>query len=139
DNGVINNDSTIEIVREDFIGDIRDGTVTLESGTYKLTGKVLVREGAKLVIRAGVTIESQSSSTDVIIRYIAVDQGGEIHVQGTASNPVVMTSVDKFPSAWGGLVLCGKAPINKGIPASAEVSDLAYGGDDPNDSSGSIK
>src|SRR5690606_1622025 len=60
-------------------------------------------------------------------------------VQGTASNPVVMTSVDKFPGAWGGLVLCGKAPINKGIPASAEVSDLAYGGDDPNDSSGSIK
>jgi hypothetical protein len=139
DNGGSNNDSTFELVREDFKGDITDGTVTLESGTYKLTGKVVVKEGAKLVIKAGVTIEAQSSSTDGIIRYIAVAQGGEIQVQGTASNPVIMTSVDKFPGAWGGLVLCGKAPINKGIPASAEVSDLAYGGDDPNDSSGSIK
>jgi hypothetical protein len=139
DNGGSNNDSTFELIREDFKGDITDGTVTLESGIYKLTGKVVVKEGAKLVIKSGVTIEAQSSSTDGIIRYIAVAQGGEIQVQGTASNPVIMTSVDKFPGAWGGLVLCGKAPINKGTPASAEVSDLAYGGNEPNDSSGSIK
>jgi hypothetical protein len=139
DNGTSNNDSTFELVRDNFKGDITDGTVTLESGTYKLTGKVVVKEGAKLIIKSGVTIEAQSSTTDGIIRYIAVAQGGEIHVQGTASSPVVMTSVDKFPGAWGGLVICGKAPINKGIPASAEVSDLAYGGNEPNDSSGSIK
>lgn len=139
DDGGKKDDSTFELVRDDFKGEINDGTVTLESGTYKLTGKLIVNEGAKLVIKSGVTIEAQSSTTDGIIRYIAVAQGGEINIQGTASNPVVMTSADKFPGAWGGLVICGKAPINKGTPASAEVSDLAYGGNESNDSSGSIK
>ena len=43
------------------------------------------------------------------------------------------------PGAWGGLVICGKAPINKGTSASAEVSDLTYGGTDVFDNSGSIK
>lgn len=131
--------STFVLNRDDFKGDINDGTVTLESGTYNLTGRLLVKDGAKLVVKAGVTIEASSSATDGIIRYIGVAQGGEIDVQGTASNPVVMTSVNKTPGAWGGLVLCGKAPINKGTPAQAEVSDLAYGGNDASDSSGSIK
>lgn len=131
--------STFVLNRDDFKGDINDGTVTLESGTYNLTGRLLVKDGAKLVVKAGVTIEASSSATDGIIRYIAVAQGGQIDVQGTASDPVVMTSVNKTPGAWGGLVLCGKAPINKGTPAQAEVSDLAYGGNDASDSSGSIR
>lgn len=141
DNGGNPDPSTFELVRDDFKGEIEDGTVTLESGTYKLTGKLIVNEGAKLVIKAGVTIEAASSTTDGIIRYIAVAQGGEIHVQGTASAPVVMTSVNKTPGSWGGLVLCGRAPINKGIPATAEVSELAYGGNDSSteETSGSIR
>src|SRR5690606_28263874 len=54
---------------------------------------------------------------------------------------VVMTSVNKTPGSWGGLVLCGRAPINKGIPATAEVSELAYGGNDSSteETSGSIR
>lgn len=131
--------STFVLNRDDFKGDINDGTVTLESGTYNLTGRLLVKDGAKLIIKAGVTVEASSSATDGIIRYIAVAQGGEIQVEGTASSPVVMTSVNKVPGSWGGLVICGKAPINKGTPAQAEVSDLAYGGSDASDSSGSIK
>lgn len=131
--------STFVLNRDDFKGDINDGTVTLESGTYNLTGRLLVKDGAKLIIKAGVTVEASSSATDGIIRYIAVAQGGEIQIEGTASSPVVMTSVNKVPGSWGGLVICGKAPINKGTPAQAEVSDLAYGGSDASDSSGSIK
>jgi hypothetical protein len=50
-----------------------------------------------------------------------------------------MTSETKKPAAWGGLVICGKAPINKGTTASAEVSELTYGGTVANDNSGSIK
>ncbi len=125
--------------RNDFKGDVNEGEVVLESGTYTLTGRVTVKDGAKLTIKPGVTVEASSAATDGIIRYIAVAQGGEIHVQGTASAPVVMTSADKTPGSWGGLVLCGKAPINKGAPAQAEVSGLAYGGTDASDSSGSIK
>lgn len=124
--------------RNDFKGDINKGEVVLETGTYTLTGRLLVKDGAKLTIKPGVTILSNASD-DGIIRYIAVAQGGKIDVQGTAMNPVVMTSENNTPGAWGGLVLCGKAPINRGITAQAEVSDLTYGGNDALDSSGSIK
>ena len=133
------NKSTFVLDRENLKGEINDGTVTLESGTYKLTGKLIVKETAKLVIKPGVTIEATDATTDGVVRYIAIAQGGEIDVQGTASNPVIMTSSVKQPGGWGGLVICGKAPINKGLTASAEVSELTYGGAISNDSSGSIR
>ncbi|WP_439553657.1 hypothetical protein [Flavobacterium macrobrachii] len=133
------NKSTFVLDRENLKGEINDGTVTLESGTYKLTGKLIVKETAKLVIKPGVIIEATDATTDGLVRYIAIAQGGEIDVQGTASNPVIMTSSVKQPGSWGGLVICGKAPINKGLTASAEVSELTYGGAISNDNSGSIR
>lgn len=133
--------STFELVREDLQGTINDGVVTLESGTYKLTGKLIVGNNATLVIKPGVVIEATELAAGQFesVRYIAVAQGGKIDVQGTSTNPVVMTSAVNTPGAWGGLVICGKAPINKGTSASAEVSDLTYGGTDVFDNSGSIK
>jgi len=129
-----------QVVRDDLRGEINEGTVVLESGTYKLTGKLIVNAGATLTIKAGVIVEATNLSQDrQDIRYIAVAQGGKINVEGSASSPVVFTATTKTPGAWGGLVLCGRAPINKGATASAEVSDLTYGGTDVNDNSGSIK
>ena len=134
-------DSSFVVNRDNLQGDINDGEVVLESGTYKLTGKLVVKNNAKLTIRPGVKIEATAipAGEFASVRYIAISQGGKIDVQGTASNPVVMTATQTNPGAWGGLVLCGKAPINKGTTASAEVSDLTYGGTDTNDNSGSIK
>lgn len=133
-------DSTFVLDRENLTGEINDGEVILESGTYKLTGKLIVNAGAKLTIRPGVRVEAtQATAGDfAAVRYIAVAQDGEIDVQGTSSSPVVMTAAVQSPGAWGGLVLCGRAPINKGLTASAEVSDLTYGGSMPGHSSGSI-
>lgn len=129
--------------RNDLKGEIKSGEhVTLSDGTYKLTGKLVVANGGKLTIKAGVKIEATSLSSDNdfnAVRYIAVGQGGQIFVEGTSSNPVVMTAEQHTPGSWGGLVLCGKAPINKGTTATAEVSELTYGGTDANDNSGSIK
>jgi len=141
DNTNDNTNSSFVLDRENLKGEINQGTVILENGTYKLTGALVVKDGAKLVVKQGVTIEATPASGGDFssVRYIAVAQGGEIDVQGTAENPVVMTSTNKTPGSWGGLVLCGKAPINKGITASAEVSELTYGGVNPQDSSGSIK
>lgn len=141
DNG--SGDGTPFVVnREDLKGNIGNGQVaTLESGTYKLTGKLVVNAGGKLIVKQGVKIEATPASDGdfAAVRYIAVAQDGEIDVQGTSTSPVVMTATDQTPGAWGGLVLCGKAPINKGLTASAEVSDLTYGGNVPGDSSGSIR
>lgn len=128
--------------RNDLKGEIPNGQeVILESGTYKLTGALVVKEGAKLVIREGVTVEATPLPPNQFssVRFIGVARGGEIDVQGTAQRPVVMTAEQKQPGAWGGLVICGAAPINKGETAQSEVGDLAYGGTNPSDNSGSIK
>lgn len=140
DNPEPDGDSSFELVRDDFQGEITDGEVILTSGTYKLTGKIEVRNGATLTIKPGVTIEATNLSGErQEVRYVAVAQGGKINIEGTSENPVVMTATTKTPGAWGGLVICGRAPINKGLTASAEVSELTYGGNDANDNSGSIR
>lgn len=140
DNGNDEPTSTFVLDANDLQGTINDGEVVLESGqTYKLTGKLIVANTAKLTIEDGVTIEATKREEGEDIRYIAVAQGGEIYVKGTASSPVVMTATEKSPGKWGGLVICGKATINKGLTASAEVSDLTYGGNEDTDSSGSIQ
>lgn len=133
--------STFVVNREDLKGTINDGNVVLESGTYKLTGKLVVANGATLTIKAGVKVEATALVAGQFqeVRYIAVSQGAKIDVQGTASNPVIMTAAVQAPAAWGGLVICGKAPINKGTTATAEVSELTYGGTVANDNSGTIK
>lgn len=129
-----------EVDRENLRGTIKNGEhIILENGVYKLTGPLVVENGGKLTIKAGVTIEATAFKDGEEIRYIATAQGGQIFVEGTADKPVVMTAVNKTQGAWGGLVLCGRAPINKGATASAEVSGLTYGGTAVNDSSGSIK
>ena len=134
--------STFTADATNFKGDINDGTVTLDpTQTYNLTGKLIVNDGAKLVIPAGTTIEASGGTQS----YIAVAQGAKIEVLGNSSNPVVMTSANANPSAgdWGGLVICGQAPTNKagsnGETATAEVSELTYGGSDANDNSGVIR
>src|SRR5690554_1172899 len=123
----------------DFKGDMPTGEdVTLDpTKVYKLSGRVLITDGSKLRIPAGTRIEGVGGTSS----YIAVAQGGQIFVNGTSSAPVVMTSSlsNPQPGDWGGLVLCGKAPTNRGATAQAEVSDLTYGGNVLDDSSGVIK
>ncbi len=132
--------STFVLNANDFKGTIADGEVVLESGqTYFLTGKLIVASGAKLTIEAGVKIEATPVQEGEDLRFIAVSQGGQLFVKGTSTSPVVMTASEKAPGKWGGLVICGKAPINKGVTASAEVSELTYGGTDVADNSGSIR
>lgn len=101
---------------------------------YTVTGTYLVKSGAKLTIPAGTVIVSQTG-TD---KYIAVEQGGKIDVQGTSSSPVVMRSESNNSGDWGGLLLCGKAKTTEGINVIAEVGGLIYGGNDNADNSGSI-
>ena len=124
-----------------FKGDITTDLVLDVNNIYILNGAVVVKNGASLTIPAGtVIIASQTTQDDSEVRYIAVEQGGQIFVNGTADAPVVMTCEKEEAEAWGGLVLCGKAPTNKtdSGSAGAEVSGLSYGGDVADDNSGSI-
>ena len=118
----------------DLAGDITEDRILDPTQQYAISGTVLIKDGAKLTIPAGTIIVSEEG-TD---KYIAVEQGGQIDIQGTASLPVIMKSTSGNPGDWGGLLLCGKAPTTEGINVTAEVGGLIYGGTEPNDSSGNI-
>ena len=140
------NPNEVAIDAANFKGTLESGKeATLDpTKIYYLSGSFIVKDGAKLTIPAGTVIKA-TENTDGVVRYIGVSQGAQIFINGTATNPVVMTSGKASPakSDWGGLVICGKAPINTsataGGTASAEVSDLTYGGSNTADNSGIIK
>lgn len=104
---------------------------------YILTGPLLIRDKTTLFIPKGVTIKALPNKN----AYIAVNQGGRIVIDGTKEEPVIFTSAAEIPVAgdWGGLLLCGFAPVNTGINSKTEIANYFYGGEDENDSSGSIR
>lgn len=143
------NDNTSEVSSsftvnvDDLKGNITDGTVTLDATqTYTLTGGLVVKSGATLIIPAGTTIKSDATADSEKAKtiYIAVERGAKIYINGTSAKPVVMTSGKAEPaqSDWGGLIICGDAKVNTGDNGTSEVGSLLYGGNNNSDSSGSI-
>jgi hypothetical protein len=134
---IINPATGIASDPNNFKGEVKSGeTVTLDpTKTYKLTGAVMVKGGGTLVIPAGTRIEATGGTS----AYIVVEQNAKIFANGTASSPVIFTSPAATPGSWGGLVICGKAPINRGTTATSEVGDSIYGGTVANDNSGILK
>ena len=110
---------------------------------YIVTGPVLIANGATLTVPAGMTIKAQPVGVNA---YIAIQQGGRIIADGSASEPIVFTSNAASPASgdWGGIVLCGRAPINSTPDgsedtATSEVGSLSYGGNNPTDNSGILE
>ncbi|MCA1965627.1 MAG: hypothetical protein LDL23_03140 [Flavobacterium sp.] len=138
-----NNNGAVTINPADFKGELLSGqSATLDpTQVYNLTGSFIVRGGATLTIPAGTRIEATGGTAS----YIAIAQDGLLYVNGTSTNPVVMTSGNavKATGDWGGLVICGRASTNKGgstgQTATSEVGDLTYGGTENDDSSGVIR
>ena len=137
------NNNAVTINPADFKGELLSGqSATLDATqVYNLTGSFIVRGGATLTIPAGTRIEATGGTAS----YIAIAQDGLLYVNGTSTNPVIMTSGNavKATGDWGGLVICGRANTNKGgstgQTATSEVGDLTYGGTENTDSSGVIR
>lgn len=129
---------------DDLKGEITNKeTVTLDgTKSYTLTGGLIVRSGASLVIPAGTTIKSDPTADTEKAKtlFIAVERGAKIFINGTAAKPVVMTSGKAEPTEgnWGGLIICGDAKVNTGDNGTSEVGGLLYGGNNNADSSGKI-
>jgi hypothetical protein len=115
-----------------------------------LSGRVRIgvdnTTSATLTVQPGVTIYGKSGAD-----FLVVTRGSKIIADGTAANPITMTSVQDVigsPTAagqWGGLVLLGKAPTNKCNQADlanclvqAEGDAGPYGGANAADSSGKL-
>ncbi|MDT0647005.1 hypothetical protein RM545_09905 [Zunongwangia sp. F260] len=119
---------------------------SLDANTqYVINNRVSVEEGATFTIPAGTRIVARSGAaeegeetaepTEI---YIVIQQGAMIDIQGTEENPVVMSSTSGKAGSWGGLVIAGNAETTAGTDATAEVGGIIYGGNDPEDNSGSI-
>jgi hypothetical protein len=119
-----------------FKGDVTNGQVVTLDATkvYVLNGSIRVKDGGKLVIPAGTRIVATAGAAS----YIIVEQGGQLYANGTAASPVLFTSSETTGGSWGGIVICGKAPINTGTTSSSEIGNTTYGGTSETDNSGSL-
>lgn len=129
----------------EIVGDISKNTILAKGNTYTLRGGVHVTNGATLTIEEGVTVKAVTNSkTDYAnTAYLLVEPGSKIEAIGTATAPIVFTSnaASPAPQDWGGIILCGKAPINpQGGTAPSEMgTGVVYGGTVANDNSGTLK
>lgn len=136
-------ESTSEVI--ELKGEIR-ADLTLKEGTeYLLTGQTLVKPGVTLTIEPGVTIKGLPYDNVGQASVLVIERGAYILAEGTAEKPITFTSAfeEGLPARglWGGLIILGKAPINKsgGEDFIEGLAGVPYGGDVADDSSGVIK
>ena len=119
---------------------------------YILNGKVYVKAPATLTIQAGTTVKGVYNSNPELASALIVTRGAKISAIGTVTNPVILTAQNGLKGGWGGLVLLGKAPLNRtdqlieGINPTVVPSgvDVYYGGGGAglgtaNDNSGTLR
>jgi hypothetical protein len=127
---------------------------------YILSGKVIVNSGVTLTIEPG-TIIKGAEGTGTLASALVIAQGAKINAVGTASQPIIFTSVldniavgqltgtnldENNQGLWGGIIMLGYAPISaadgdvlsqiEGIPASDSYG--AFGGSNTADNSGTL-
>lgn len=120
-------------------GSLSDEKVLKAGQIYELVGGYQVKAGGNLVIEEGVTINA-TRSIDGQPDYIIIEQGGRIQAEGTKEKPIVMTSTRQQPGAWGGVHICGNAPINlSGGTGKSEIGDATFGGTNASDNSGTMR
>jgi hypothetical protein len=121
-------------------GSVRGTETWTNTSYYLLRGAVFVEDGAVLNIQAGTRVVGESGSVGSLI----VKRGGRLNALGTRDQPIVFTSDQpvgqRARGDWGGIIINGRAPVN--IPGGEGVGEAdtgVYGGNDPNDNSGTIR
>ena len=131
------NDDPAPVVEDEY--EVLEGSISSSMALdaakkYLLRGKVYDQSGATLTIPAGTTIYGEKDTDGTLI----INRGAKIDAQGTASNPIVMTSQAepgfRNRGDWGGVVILGRAYTNgsasstiEGISSSAGSEDGLYG------------
>ena len=134
----------------------QDVTLTNDA-MWVLNGRTAVgndnEDPAVLFVEAGTTIFGEEGEDFLVVR-----RGSQIEALGSATSPIVMTSVQDVTGQetgigqWGGLVLLGRAPANScgdqvgettadelaNCGVSAEGDAGQFGGTDPEDNSGTL-
>ena len=120
-------------------GNLDTRTLTKDK-KYLLKGQVFVRDGKTLTIEPGTVIFGDKATKGTLV----IDRGGKIMAEGTAAEPIVMTSGQPAGTRdrgdWGGLVVLGRAKTNQVDPAIEGITpEVIFGGNDDNDNSGIMK
>ena len=89
----------------------KDTTLYAKDFNY-LQGLVYITKGVTLTVEAGAKVMGKYSGSDVSA--LIVCRGAKLIAKGTVDKPIVFTSASANPQSgdWGGIVLCGTAPIN---------------------------
>jgi hypothetical protein len=128
------------ILPQSIVGDLH----LTNTATYLVNGKTTVGGGRNsqpgtLTIDPGTTIQGIGQGID----YLVVQPGSKLYAEGTPTAPIIFTGPTDVPGSWAGLVLAGNAVNNSctgATPCAFEAdSDITFGGNDDNDSSGALR
>ena len=131
------------------------------NNTYVISGAVFVEDGATLNIEAGTVVKAETGQGNNASALV-ISRGGKILALGTATRPIIFTSVlddvsnpndltYKDRGLWGGVVLLGRASTNNPTPGGVKTIEglneivgqgdtrADYGGADDNDNSGILR
>ena len=116
------------------------GKQTIKKGTYIMKGWVYVRPGAELTIEPGTIIKGDKKTMASLI----IEPGAKIYAEGTANEPIVLTSNqpvgNRRPGDWGGLIVCGNGTNNNANGQQIEGGPKTkHGGNNKNDNSGVLR
>ncbi len=123
-----------------IIENISANTTWTKDNVYQLGGRIVVLDGAELTIEAGTIIKGEAG-TGANATALIIARGGKLKAEGTASAPIIFTSVadeltpDDIASGnfaspnldpdinglWGGLIVLGNARIS----ASNDAGDVS--------------
>jgi hypothetical protein len=129
------NDSNEVILKSEIKG-IRN---LVKDSVYILQGQINV--SGTINIAAGTVIKGDKVTKGCMV----IVPGGKINAIGTATSPIVFTSRLepglRAAGDWGGLVICGKAPINQSTATVEGLTNtVTYsGGTNPADNSGTLQ
>jgi hypothetical protein len=108
-------------------GRISADTILRKQNTYILKGLVYMVNNKTMTIEAGTVIKGSFSGSDVAA--LIITRGSKLVAEGTPTSPIVFTSASPNPQSgdWGGIVICGKAPINTSFNGTAGLYEVEGG------------
>jgi hypothetical protein len=132
-------DGVIAPVEGELTGSITTNR-TIAYGNYTLNGIVTIENGVTVTFDAGSTITANATNG---VDALVVKKGGKLIMNGTASQPIVLTESSAVPGSWGGIIMYGDAPIN-GSGATVERNsedglNLLYGGTNATHNGGTLR
>ena len=109
--GCSNDDEETPVVITPATGEITGNFTASKSyafGNYTLKGMVQIPAGVTVTFAAGSTITCDKTTGE---NGLIVLNGGKLIAEGTASEPIVFTTVQKSSGDWAGIIMYGNAPI----------------------------